>query len=143
MAQEGRDEKGKFVVRNLYHLMRERVGRPLKFETPEELAEKAVEYFEWSQDCDKGRFTSAGLRLFIGATRSTWGDYKQRPAFSDTISHIETLLEDFNEKKLQWAGSTQGAIFWLKNKAGWKDEQDVNQRVTNITANFGDVKKDE
>lgn len=143
MAQEGRDEKGKFTLRNMYHIMRERVGRPLKFENPEALAEKALEYFEWSDECDKGKYTSAGLRLYIGATRQRWSDYKQRPDFQDTISHIETILEDFNEKKLQWAGSTQGAIFWLKNKASWKDEQDVNQRVTNITANFGEVKKEE
>jgi hypothetical protein len=143
MAQEGRDEKGKFTIRNMYHLMRERVGCPLKFDSPEALAEKAVEYFEWSDECDKGKYTSAGLRLYIGATRQTWHNYKNRPDFFDTIDHIETILEDFNEKKLQWAGSTQGAIFWLKNKASWKDESTVNENVNNVTANFGTAKKDE
>lgn len=136
MAQEGKDENGKFTAKNMYHLMRNRIGRKLIYETPEELAAKAVEYFEWAKECDKGKFTTAGLRLFIGFTRSNWSQYKQRPAFSDTIDHIETLLEDFMEKKLHWGGSTQGAIFWLKNKAGWKDETEQSVTQT-IKAEYG------
>lgn len=127
---EGKDENGKFIIKNMYHLMRERVGRKPIFETPEELAEKVVEYFEWSDQCDKGKYTSAGLRLFIGFTRSNWHQYKNKPDFCDTLDHIETILEDFMEKKLQWAGSTQGAIFWLKNKAGWTDESTINNNNT-------------
>ena len=134
MAEEGKDDKGKFIIKNMYHLMRERVGRKPIFETPEELAEKAVEYFEWADECTKGKYTSSGLRLFIGFTRSNWHQYKTNPAFCDTVDHIECILEDFMEKKLQWAGSTQGAIFWLKNKAAWRDEteQKVNQTVTEV-----------
>jgi hypothetical protein len=131
---EGRDEKGKFVVKNLYHLMRERIGRPLKIKSPEELALKALEYFEWSDQNDKGKYTFAGLRMWIGFSRENWREYKVKPDFVDTMNQIEGILEDFFEKKLQWAGSTQGAIFWLKNKAGWKDEsqQKIDQTITEV-----------
>lgn len=143
MAQEGRDEKGKFTEKNLYYLLATHTGRPLKVQSAQELASKALEYFKWSDANDKGKYTFAGLRLFIGFNRENWREYRQRPDFVDTMNQIEGILEDFFEKKLQWAGSTQGAIFWLKNKAGWKDESTVNENVTNVTANFGIAKKDE
>ena len=132
--EEGRDEKGRFAEKNLFYLLRERVGRPPMFEKPEELAYKVIDYFEWSNKYDKGKFTYAGLRLYCGLTRSLLSDYRKKPDFNDTIEHIETVLEDYYEKKLGWAGSTQGAVFWLKNKAGWKDEsqQNVNQTVTQV-----------
>jgi hypothetical protein len=52
---------------------------------------------------------------------------------------LDLILEDYFERKLQWAGSTQGAIFWLKNKAGWRDETTQNQNVSQVVANFGQV----
>jgi hypothetical protein len=134
MAQEGRDENGKFTEKNLFYLLRTNIGRTPHFKTPHEMAEKAILYFEWSNKYDKGKYTYGGIRLFCNITRSTLSDYRKKPDFSDTIEHIETVLEDYYEKKLGWAGSTQGAIFWLKNKAGWKDEitQNQNQTVTTV-----------
>jgi hypothetical protein len=132
---EGRDENGKFTEKNLWAYVKKNSGRPMNFDTPQALLSKALEYFEWSSEVDKGKFTLAGLRVYIGFNRSTWHDYKVRPEFSYTMNLIEEMLEDFYEKKLGWAGSTQGAIFWLKNKAGWKDEitnnnNDVVRHVT-------------
>jgi hypothetical protein len=132
LPQEGRDpETGKFIEKNLWSLMRKRVGKPKMFPTPEELALKALEYFDWCQET-KNKITYAGLRLFIGFSRQDWLNYKTNyPAYFDTIDHIDQLLEAEWEAKLGWAGSTQGAIFWLKNKAGWKDE--VQQNVKQLT----------
>jgi hypothetical protein len=134
MAQEGRDENGKFIHKNLWHLMRSRIGQPKKFLTPEELASKGLDYFEWVAET-KQKITFAGLKLYVGMNRSDWHNYKQNyPDYFDTMNHIELLLEAEWEGKLGWAGSTQGAIFWLKNKAGWKDEitQNQNQTVTTV-----------
>ena len=136
MAEEGRDEKGRFKERNLWSLMKKRVGQPKKYPTPEELAYKAIEYFEWSTTCDKGKFTFSGLRFYIGFSRQDWHNYKNNyPEYFDTIINIEQMLEDYWEKKLGWGGSTQGAIFWLKNKAEWVDEVTQNQRQTITTVN--------
>jgi isopenicillin N synthase-like dioxygenase len=135
--QEGRDEKGRFTEKNLWSIARKRIGQPKKYPTPEELAHQALEYFEWCGDT-KNKITMAGLRLYINFSRQDWHNYKtQYPDYFDIMNTIETLLEAEWEGKLGWAGSTQGAIFWLKNKAGWKDESTQNQVVTNVTASFG------
>ncbi len=144
--QEGRDANGRFNSKNLFYLLSPQTGKgptPM-YKTPEELAAKAVEYFEWADRQDKGKYTLAGIRLFLGmSSKATWSNYKNREGFTDLIEKIETVMEDYYEKKLQWAGSTQGAIFWLKNKAGWRDEVTQNQNVTNIVANFGNTVKKE
>jgi len=135
MAQEGRDEKGKFTEKNLYaHVYSERQGRPLAYETPDEIIEKGFEFFEWCQWARKGKITSAGLRLYLGISRKTYHNYSKRADFLHALTYLEDTLEDFNELKLGWAGSTQGAIFWLKNKAGWQDEivNKVESIVTNV-----------
>lgn len=135
--KEQRDDKGKFIDKTLVSIYKRRVGQPKKFRTPEALAFKAIEYFEWCIET-KNKVTFAGLRVFVDFSRENWSDYKNNyPEYFDTIRHIEQMLEAEWESKLGWAGSTQGAIFWLKNKAGWKDQQDVNQTVTNLSANFG------
>lgn len=128
---EGRDELGRFTEKNLWSIWRKRIGKPKLYPTPEELAYKAIEYFEWCSKT-KNKVTFAGLRIYIDFSRENWSDYKNNyPDYFDTIRHIEQLLEAEWEAKLGWAGSTQGAIFWLKNKAGWKDE--VQQNVKQLT----------
>lgn len=140
MSQEGRDEKGRFTEKNIWSLMRTRIGQPKKYPTPEELAYKALEYFDWCTEVDKGKFSFAELRLFVGMNRTDWHNYKHNyPDYFNTISHIEEMLEASWEKKLSWAGSTQGAIFWLKNKAGWKDESTQNNINQSVNVDFGNT----
>jgi hypothetical protein len=140
MSQEGRDEKGRFTEKNIWSVMRKNVGQPKKIPTPEELAYKALEYFDWCSEVDKGKFAFAELRLYVGMNRTDWHNYKHNyPEYFNTICHIEEMLEASWEKKLTWAGSTQGAIFWLKNKAGWKDEQHNTNTNTTFNADFGQI----
>lgn len=144
---EGRDEKGRFTEKNIWHRVRKDYstsGRPRKYETPEELIEKAMEYFTWADETQKGKYAEAHLRLWLGFySRGNWKEYRDNPNFKDAIYIIESILEGDNEQRLMWAGSTQGAIFKLKNKHGWKDERTEHQNVTNVTANFGTAKKEE
>lgn len=136
-VEGGRDEKGRFTEKNLWAIVKKRIGKPKKYPTPEELAYQALEYFEWC-GATKNKVTFAGLRVYIDFSRQDWHNYKTNyPDYFDTMSYIENLLEAEWEAKLGWAGSTQGAIFWLKNKAGWKDESTQNQNITQVTANFG------
>jgi hypothetical protein len=132
---EGRDDKGKFTEKNLYaQVYNDNQGRPSLYEDPQDVVEKGVEFFEWCLWARKGKLTSAGLRLWLGMSKTSYHNYSKKPDFMNALSYLETVLEDFNELKLGWAGSTQGAIFWLKNKAGWKDEtdQNINQIVTEV-----------
>lgn len=122
-------------------------GRPPIYETPQELLERAAEYFEIetnSQGICKP--TISGLTFHLGfASRSTFYEYKQRSEdFSYTIGRLLQFIESCYEKNLHgfaWAGSA----FFLKNfnSSDWKDEviQNQNQTVTNVT--IEEKKRDE
>lgn len=134
--EEGRDEKGRFTDKNLWaQAFGMYGGRPAKYETPELLLEKGCEYFEWSDWARKGKYTQAGLRLYLGFTRKNWHDYKERAGFCNAIAYLEQTLEDYMELKLGWAGSTQGAVFWLTNRAkeDWQNKQ-VRENADTINA---------
>jgi len=135
MAQVGRDEKGKFIAKNTWQMLKEVYsgGRPRVYDDADQMLLVAMEYFEWADEVHKGKYAEADLRLFLGFHgRTTWHDYKHNPKFTNAIYIIESILEGDTEKKLMWAGSTQGAIFKLKNKHGWKDEITQNQNVATV-----------
>lgn len=134
MSQEGRDEKGRFVEKNLWAYIPKDVGRPRIYETPEQLLEKAKEFFEWSDQTRKSKYSEAGLRVWLGFTKKNWYDYKNSPNFVTLIDYIESIFEDEAELKLMWAGSFPGAKFKLTNKHGWKEEnhQNINQTITEV-----------
>ena len=140
MSETGRDEKGRFTERNIWSLIKKNVGRPRLWETPEELLTAGLSYFEWADDVYKGKYAEADMRLYLGFhNRTSWHDYKHNPEFANVIYILESIMEGDTEKKLMWAASTQGAIFKLKNKFGWKDEVTQNQNITNVQASFGEV----
>src|SRR5690606_1435302 len=99
-------------------------GRPLKFESVEELQKKIDEYFE---SCDsgtqkifyKGRFyevpdprpyTVTGLALFLDTSRETLMDYEngipeklspeEKKKFSDTIKKAKEKIHNYAEESL-------------------------------------------
>lgn len=103
-----------------------KVGRPSKIESPEEMWEKAVEFFEASKN-NSGKYqpTMDGLTFHMGfSSRSSWVDYSNRsPEFSHMVSKIKMFVRACYEKQLYgfaWAGSQ----FALRNlgKEDWKDE---------------------
>lgn len=137
LTTTGRDEKGKFTEKNIWSYVRKNYngGRPRIYENAEHLIAKGMEYFEWADETQKGKYAEAELRLYLGFySRTTYYDYKHNkdPQFANAIYILEAIMEGDTEKRLMWAGSTQGAIFKLKNKHGWKDEVEQKQTVTNV-----------
>lgn len=123
-------------------------GRPAMFRTPEEMQTKIDEYFatrvgqfpmrdgEGNQVYTKAGIplfeeqppTVAGLALFLGFTdRTSFYEYKTRPAFSDTVKRAITRIEQYAECGVMIKDKPTGNIFWLKNH-GWRAEEqkDVN-----------------
>lgn len=114
------------------------IGRPRKIDTPEEMWDIAVEYFEQSKT-SSGKYqpTMEGLTFHMGFnSRSSWVDYAKRsPEFSHMTSKIKTFVKSCYEKQLYgfaWAG----ASFALRNigKEDWKDEitEHSNQTITKV-----------
>lgn len=114
-------------------------GRPPHYESPQDMLNKAVEYFEIetnSQGICKP--TISGLVYHLGfESRQSWYDQINRSEeFSYTIKRLRVFIESCYEKNLHgfaWAG----AAFFLKNfnSVDWKDEviQNQNQTVTQVT----------
>lgn len=123
-----------------------KTGRPLKYNTAEEMQIHIDEYFEKCQPKpylnDEGKPlldgkgnpiielnppTITGLALHLGfVNRASMYDYEERGEFSNTVKKARTRCENWLEVN-GLAGKTPPAmaIFALKNY-GWTDRQDLN-----------------
>ena len=99
----------KFWMNRLSH------GRKPKFKTPNELWLLCCEYFQWVEDnplqeeklfsyqgeivkgtANKMRaMTLDGLYLFIGITRPTWYEYREKNGFSTITTQVEMIIRDY------------------------------------------------
>jgi len=124
-----------------------KVGRPSRINTPEEMWDKAVEFFEQSKT-SSGKYqpTMDGLTFHMGfSSRSSWVDYSKRSEeFSHMVDRIKMFVRSCYEKQLYgfaWAGSQ----FALRNigKEDWKDEitEHQDRKVTNVV--IEEKKRDE
>ena len=99
-----------------------------KFESAEELRERIDAYFS---DCDvqKKPYTITGLALALDTNRQTLLRYEHEyddQEIADLIRQAKARCEsDVENRLLTGKGSPAGAIFWLKNNAGWRDQTDV------------------
>lgn len=82
-----------------------RVGRPLKFETVEELQEAIDGYFSKTGEkvgIDGKTYwvpcTVSGLALALGTTRRTLLDYEEREEFTHTIEKAKLRCENDTEE---------------------------------------------
>lgn len=127
------------------------VGRPLKFETPEELQEKIDKYFEscfrpvrvllkdtsmYTNLTDENGdivkeqykpFTMSGLAYALGIDRRTLLNYSKKDEFFPTISRAKQRCEIYAEERLYDRDGNRGAIFSLTNNFNdWSDKQTVD-----------------
>lgn len=104
---------------------KKKVGKPLKWATPAELADAINAYLETTPSEE---LTVTGLCLAIGASKQLLIDYENRPEFSEIVKEAKLIVEHSYEVSLRKNGRT-GDIFALKN-FGWKDKQEVEQTST-------------
>ena len=123
-------------------------GRPLKFQSIEELQKKIDEYFdscfeeEWEQTEDGWKpvldkdgnvkkrrvkpWTITGLAVALGSDRSTLIDYEKRnDELSHTIKNAKQKVQSFVEESLWEPKVAAGVIFNLKNNFNWSDKQEI------------------
>lgn len=98
-------------------------GRPLKYQTVEELQTDIDAYF---LGCDEKKkpYTITGLALALDTCRQTLCNYECKPEFMDTIKRAKLRCESFAEELLMAGSNAAGAIFALKNY-GWRDQQEI------------------
>ena len=140
MAQEGRDEKGKFTAGNLFRVGMAGHGLNPNYEDAETMSLKIAEYLDWEDNqkdkANKGVYTLSGCALYLGfSSRQSLYDYEKRsPSFSYVIERFRTFMTHWNEQKLYWGGTYMGSQFWLRNHGGYSDEstQNLKQTITEV-----------
>ena len=126
-------------------------GRPVKYNTVEDLQKIVDEYFAWCDNRaikkvdDDGKeymvsspapYTMSGLARRLGLSRQGLIEYSQKDEFSDAIKEAREKVHEDVETRLMEKAAT-GPIFNLKNNFGWKDEQhtDITSKGEQITPN--------
>lgn len=108
-------------------------GRPLKYQSVEELQLAIDDYFTVTI---KEEWTWTGLALYLDTSRETLREYKERPEFVDSLRKALLMVESSYESDLKKHGRS-GTIFALKN-FDWKDktETDVTSGGEKIETNI-------
>jgi len=95
-------------------------GRPPKFDSPESLMEKIIEYFTGCEE-NNSKATITGLTLFLGfESRSSLDDYAEK---NNEYSYIIKRAKLAVENSYETSGQAFD-IFALKNM-GWKDKTET------------------
>lgn len=114
-------------------------GQPPLWASVDELQEKIDEYFNYCDENGKP-YTISGLAYYLGTSRQTLCNYREKDEFFDSISRAKRKCEMFAEEKLfRDKGSPQGIMFNLTNNYGW-ESRTVNENH-NYNVNEEDVKK--
>ncbi len=131
-------------------------GRPLLFQSVEELEKKIGEYFfscwDFKRDMFGNRvvdkdaakenedqgwvliqvrpYTVGGLAVALNCSRNTLCEYGNgegdRKEFQDTIKEAKAKIEGYAEEALYTGKNQAGAIFVMKNCYGWKDKTEMD-----------------
>ena len=106
-------------------------GRPLKF-TPEEFEERVTAFFQFCED-EKKPLTLGRLACFLNCDSDTVVNYSHRDEFFGTIKKLrQQIVAEKGENLISGKGSTIGLIFDLKNNHGWKDQQEITVKNTDL-----------
>jgi hypothetical protein len=109
-------------------------GRPLKFESVEQLESMIEEYFTHC-DLEKKPYLITGLALWLDTSRETLINYEERPEFFDTITRAKQKCELYVEEGAMTNKiNAPFAKFNLINNYGWKEKTE-----TDVTTNGKDL----
>lgn len=96
--------------------------RPPKHNDPADFQKLIDQYFDTT--CEP---TVSGLALHLDLTMQGLREYGRKEEFADIVEIAKQRVQHNVEHKLIYGqGNATGAIFWLKNHAGYSDQKDVN-----------------
>lgn len=111
-------------------LEKRKVGRPAKF-TDSKVMQKAIDDYFLECETNEKPKTIMGLALALDMTRETFCQYEKDGPFSDIVKKAKAKVVQEVEARL-FSGNPTGAIFWLKNHAGYRDKAEVEHLGTPI-----------
>ncbi|MBR4486109.1 hypothetical protein IKS57_01900 [bacterium] len=100
------------------------MGKPRIFKTENEFYNKFIEYVEYCKK-EERLPNVAGFCVYANINRDTF--YDQKEFYLDTYKKINEMLEDeaLNNKFI----NDTLKIFYMKNKCGYKDKQEVDSTM--------------
>jgi len=104
-------------------------GRPRKYPDHVDFDRKVRAYF---RDCEKKQkpYTLTELAYVLGMDRHEVCNYGKRDEYSATIKWARAKVTAQAEARLFGQNGHAGAIFWLKNNAGWRDDSRIEVGLT-------------
>lgn len=118
-------------------------GRPLKFQSVEDLDKKIDEYFTLCEE-KKQKPLITELAYYLDTSRETLCDYKEKDGFSDSLKKAKQRCEIILERNLiEGKVNPTGSIFNLKNNYGWKDKTETEHSGSfSLSGLFDKAKED-
>lgn len=106
------------------------IGRPPKYNTPEEMQVVIDDYFDgdaWMNNGEEKVYapTVSGLAYALGMSRRALLDYEDKDDFLPTIKRAKDRIAIALEQRL-YGQTVTGVIFNLKNNFGWKDRSETD-----------------
>jgi hypothetical protein len=108
-----------------------KVGRPLRFTTPEEFQVVLQEYFDITPEEE---ITVTGMILHCGLSKQLLSNYANMSEYAKIVADARAICENAYERDLRRHGRS-GDIFALKN-FGWKDQSEIAVSGAAITMNI-------
>lgn len=108
------------------------------FKTDNDFEKKFIDYIDYCNQ--KERLPNvAGFAVFANINRDTF--YAQKEIYPDTFKKLNDMLEDeaLNNK---YTNDTL-KIFYMKNKCGYKDRQEIDNTTNNKITIVNSLPKDE
>ena len=107
-----------------------KVGRPLKFKTPEELEEKITKFFVHCKESGDIP-TILGLALWLDVDRQSLLDYSKKDQFSGIVKKAkEFCVHSVEQRGMKNQTNPAFVMYWLGNNTqGWKNERYENRSV--------------
>jgi hypothetical protein len=116
-------------------------GRPLAYQTADELA-TAIEAYFTKCDIENRPYTLSGLGVALGVDRKTVFNYSNKDAFFPTIQAARARIESSLEENLVRVDTknANGIKFALANNYGWEERAKIDH--TNDGGKFGEQTAD-
>jgi len=118
-------------------MKKNKVGRPMMFNTAKELEKAIDEYFK-KVDVP----SIAGISYHLGMSRECLRNYGTKQEFSDIIKRAKQRVEIYLETQLNSGAPATGSIFNLKCNFHWRenDEQKADNNVVIEVRRINNVK---
>ena len=115
-----------------------KAGRPKSFNNVKELNDKIESYLMYQEEKELP-ITMLSFYVYCDICKDTGslyvkGEYDdENNSFSDALKKLRAKCEAYAESQLYSNRNTAGIIFSLKNNYNWRDKQEIDMKIEDLT----------